>query len=143
MKYNKFAIIVLLNVISVNLDAQISVNKRVVISDLNLGHQRLEYLVNENKDTTFFCNISSNNEYHGRIIVVLGPKNQAIITLQSMIDYNESDGNIISLNNPSENNAIFGRVLGVKMFTIFEKSSNKIYGYLHKKQIVKFLEELK
>lgn len=96
-------------------------------------------------DTTYYMALNSNNQFHGRIIVDLGYREQAIAILQSMLDYSDySSGNIVNLNNPSNNTAILRRELGIETYHIFEEHGDgSIFCFLGKVMIKKFLPALK
>lgn len=59
-----------------------------------------------------------------------------------MYDYENEDGDVIELNNPTNNSAVYKKILGVWMYVIYAEHSNRIYGYLAKKQIKKMITAL-
>ena len=121
--------------------AQISVTKTKVICKTNFGAQNLVYAEKDSVGV-FALSLKSNNEFHGRIVAILGDKQQALTTLQSMYDYENEDGDVIELNNPTNNSAVYKKILGVWMYVIYAEHSNRIYGYLAKKQIKKMITAL-
>ena len=137
----KTIILLLMVCIFIPLQAQISVTKRDVVCKTNFGNQKLIYA---EKDSigSFALSLASNNKYHGNVIVGLGDKEKALVTLKSMYEYENKDGDVIELNNPTNNNATYERVLGTWMFVIYAEHSDKIYGYLAKRQIKKMITAL-
>ena len=47
-----------------------------------------------------------------KMMVQLGGKDQAIAILQSMVDYKPAKGETVSLNNPSDNEAEYRKIIG-------------------------------
>lgn len=137
----KTFVLLLMVCIFIPLQAQISVTKRKVVCKTNFGYQKLIYA---EKDSigAFALSLKSNNEFHGNVIVGLGDKKEALVTLKSMYEYDNKDGDLIELNNPTNNNATYERVLGAWMFVIYAEHSDKIYGYLAKSQIKKMIAAL-
>ena len=137
----KTIILLLMVCIFIPLQAQISVTKRDVVCKTNFGNQKLIYA---EKDSigAFALSLASNNKYHGNVIVGLGDKEKALVTLKSMYEYENKDGDVIELNNPTNNNATYERVLGTWMFVIYAEHSDKIVGYLAKRQIKKMITAL-
>lgn len=137
----KTIVLLLMVCIFIPLQAQISVTKRDVVCKTNFGYQNLIY---SEKDSVgvFALSLKSNNEFHGNVIVGLGDKEKALTTLKSMYEYESKDGDVIELNNPTNNSATYERVLGVWMYVIYAEHSDKIYGYLAKRQIKKMIKAL-
>lgn len=138
----KIMTLLLMVCIFIPLQAQISVVKRDIVCKTNFGNQNLVYAEKDSVGV-FALSLKSNNEFHGNVIVGLGDKEKTLATLTSMYEYENQDGDVIELNNPTNNNATYERVLGVWMFVIYAEHSNDIYGYLAKPQIKKMIKALK
>ena len=129
---------------SVIAQAQISIGPRTeTLSKVQAGLYSLNATISE-ADTTYYMSLNSNNKYEGAIIVELGYRDEAIVLLQSMLDYNDTKSkSLIKLNNPSENTAILQAVLGVPQYLIFKKNGARIYCYLTKDMIKKWIPKIK
>lgn len=123
--------------------AQISVGlKTETVCKLQMGYYTLEANLT-NADTTYFMSLNTNNRFH-TMIVQLGNREEALVTMRSMYDYTDfKSKNVVKLNNPSNNTAILTKVMGALSWSIFEEySSGNICGYLARVHLEKFIEAL-
>lgn len=123
--------------------AQISVGlKTETICKLQMGYYTLEANLT-NADTTYFMSLNTNNRFH-TMIVQLGSKEEALVTMRSMYDYTDfKSKNVVKLNNPSNNTAVLTKVMGALNWYIYEEyATGNIYGYLARVHLEKFIEAL-
>ena len=125
--------------------AQISIGARSEdIVKLNSGYHNLKAHIS-NTDTLYFLSLRSNNQFTGQIIIDLGYRDEAIVLLESLEDYDDDkSGSTIYFNNPSKNKAVLTRVFGSKQYMVYEEhGTGDIYCYLPKNYIRKYIEGLK
>lgn len=122
---------------------QISVGlKTESVCKLQMGYYTLEANLTD-ADTTYFMTLNTNNRFH-RITVMLGNREEALITMKSMYDYTDSKSqNVVNLNNPSNNTAILTKQMGALTWYVYEEyATGNIYGYLARIHLKKFIEAL-
>ena len=104
------------------------------------GAQRISSIV-INGDTIYSLSLKSNNDFWGDVAVELGDRNTAIQILQFLAKYEPEKGDLIVLENSTKNIAKPTKVLGVKMYRIYEPGGT-ISGLIAKKQIKDFIKML-
>ena len=93
----------------------------------------LNMTIDANGDTTYAIRLRSTYAYSNtaeviagaqeksHVLVDLGKREQAIAILQSMIDFKGDDRTLVTLNNPSENVALYNNGIRGRGFTIADK----------------------
>ena len=93
----------------------------------------LNMTIDANGDTTYAIRLRSTYAYSNtaeviagaqeksHVLVDLGNRKQAIAILQSMIDFKGDDRTLVTLNNPSENVALYNNGIRGRGFTIADK----------------------
>lgn len=104
----------------------------------DLGNQRLEAAI-DNGDTTYVITLATGNRFQKRISFVLGDKERALKLLQWMYDYEPRGGDIIDLENPSDNAATYS---GINGYTIYSEG-RQLKGHLRKQNIRGFIKTIK
>ena len=96
-------------------------------------HTWLNMTIDANGDTTYAIRLRSTYAYSNtaeviagaqeksHVLVDLGNRKQAIAILQSMIDFKGDDRTLVTLNNPSENVALYNNGIRGRGFTIADK----------------------
>ena len=93
----------------------------------------LNMTIDANGDTTYAIRLRSTYAYSNtaeviagaqeksHVLVDLGRREQAVAILQSMIDFKGDDRTLVTLNNPSENVALYNNGIRGRGFTIADK----------------------
>ena len=93
----------------------------------------LNMTIDANGDTTYAIRLRSTYAYSNtaeviagaqeksHVLVALGRREQAVTILQSMIDFKGDDRTLVTLNNPSENVALYNNGIRGRGFTIADK----------------------
>ena len=93
----------------------------------------LNMTIDANGDTTYAIRLRSTYAYSNtaeviagaqeksHVLVDLGKREQAVAILQSMIDFKGDDRTLVTLNNPSENVALYNNGIRGRGFTIADK----------------------
>lgn len=104
------------------------------------GAQRIASTVIDG-DTIYSLSLRSNNEFWGDVSVELGNKDSAIRLLEFLAEYKPDKGDFIVLDNQKQNVVKPTKIMGVKMYAIYEPGG-RIRGLIAKKQIKDFIEML-
>lgn len=104
----KLLVLLVLIMTSVSMFSQITSNgKPEVLKSFRLGNCKLI-----NTDGAISIEATVLEATGLKMMVQLGDKDQAIAILQSMVDYKPAKGETVSLNNPSDNEAEYRKLIG-------------------------------
>ena len=104
----KLLVLLVLVMTSVSMFSQITSNgKPEVLSSFRLGNCKL---INTEGAISIEATVLEATGL--KMIVQLGDKDQATAILQSMVDYKPAKGETVSLNNPSDNEAEYRKIMG-------------------------------
>lgn len=114
-----------------------SITKTVQLKSTDLGNQKLEAITG--KDTTYVMLIATGNRFQKYLTVDLGRKEDAIRILNFLLDAEIKKGDIIRLENPTDNlvtkNALGGFLV--------HSEGRQLHGQLRKPSIKGFIEAIK
>lgn len=104
----KLLVVLVLVMTSVSMFSQITSNgKPEVLNSFRLGNCKL---INTEGAISIEATVLEATGL--KMVVQLGDKDQAIAILQSMVDYKPAKGETVSLNNPSDNEAEYRKIMG-------------------------------
>lgn len=104
----KLLVVLVLVMTSVSMFSQITSNgKPEVLNSFRLGNCKL---INTEGAISIEATVLEATGL--KMVVQLGDKDQAIAILQSMVDYKPAKGETVSLNNPSNNEAEYRKLMG-------------------------------
>ena len=104
----KLLVLLVLVMTSVTMFSQITSNgKPEVLKSFRMGNCKLI-----NTDGAISIEATVLEATGLKMVVQLGDKDQAIAILQSMVDYKPAKGETVSLNNPSDNEAEYRKIMG-------------------------------
>lgn len=104
----KLLVVLVLVMTSVSMFSQITSNgKPEVLKSFRMGNCKLI-----NTDGAISIEATVLEATGLKMIVQLGGKDQATAILQSMVDYKPAKGETVSLNNPSDNEAEYRKIMG-------------------------------
>ena len=104
----KLLVLLVLVMTSVSMFSQITSNgKPEVLTSFRLGNCKL---INTEGAISIEATVLEATGL--KMVVQLGNKDQAIAILQSMVDYKPAKGETVSLNNPSDNEAEYRKIMG-------------------------------
>ena len=104
----KLLVVLVLIMTSVSMFSQITSNgKPEVLNSFRLGNCKL---INTEGAISIEATVLEATGL--KMVVQLGDKDQAIAILQSMVDYKPAKGETVSLNNPSDNEAEYRKIMG-------------------------------
>ena len=104
----KLLVVLVLVMTSVTMFSQITSNgKPEVLNSFRLGNCKL---INTEGAISIEATVLEATGL--KMVVQLGDKDQAIAILQSMVDYKPAKGETVSLNNPSDNEAEYRKIMG-------------------------------